>query len=151
MEITQNRNYMTLEIPRTKATLWLIPLGRFVYSLLFIMSSFNHFDGQMISYAANHGVPLAGIMVPVSGILALLGGLSILLGYKTHIGATLLIIFLIPVTLMMHNFWAIADAQEAQNQMIHFMKNISMLGGAIFFLGMGPGPISLDQKNHRYP
>jgi hypothetical protein len=54
-----------------------------------------------------HGVPLAGILVPFSGVLARLGGLRVGLGYRAKLGAWLLAAFLIPVTLRMHNFWAI--------------------------------------------
>lgn len=121
----------------------LAPIGRFFFSLIFILSSVNHFKPATAQYAASHGVPAAPVLVPLSGALALLGGLSVLLGYKPRIGAWLLIIFLIPVTLMMHNFWAVSDPQMHQMQMINFMKNLSMLGGAILIAYAGGGPFSL--------
>jgi putative oxidoreductase len=57
-----------------------------------------------------------------------------------------LVAFLIPVTLMMHNFWAVKDAMMAQVQMAMFMKNLSMLGGALAFFYFGAGPVSLDAR-----
>jgi putative oxidoreductase len=84
-------------------------LGRLLFSLMFLMASFNHFKGQTIAYAASQGVPLASIAVPISGVLALLGGLSILVGYRAKIGAWLIALFLIGVTPMMHKFWAVGD------------------------------------------
>jgi putative oxidoreductase len=49
-----------------------------------------------------------------------------------------LIIFLIPTTLIFHtNF-------SDQIQIIMFMKNVSMFGGCLILLGMGPGRFSLD-------
>jgi putative oxidoreductase len=85
--------------------------------------------------------------VPVSGILALIGALSILLGYRAKIGAWLLVLFLIPVTLTMHKFWGVSDPTAAQMQMAMFMKNVSMLGGALLITQFGAGPWSLDAKH----
>jgi putative oxidoreductase len=105
-----------------------------------------HFSRQTIAYAASQGVPLASIAVPLSGVLALAGGLSILLGYRAKIGAWLLILFLAAVTPMMHNFWTVADPMMHQMQFIMFMKNLSMLGGALFISQSGAGPWSLDAR-----
>ena len=122
-------------------------LGRLLFALIFVMSGFNHFSKQTISYAAAQGVPLASLAVPFSGILAILGGLSILLGYRAKIGAWLIVLFLVPVTFMMHKFWGITDPMTAQIQMIMFMKNVSMLGGALLISQFGAGPLSLDSRN----
>lgn len=105
-----------------------------------------HFSQQEAAYAASAGVPLAGLLVPAAGVLALLGGLSILLGYRARIGAWLLVLFLVPVTLMMHNFWAVKDPMAAQMQMAMFLKNVSMLGGALLISQFGAGALSLDAR-----
>src|SRR5258708_7953787 len=102
-----------------------IVLGRFLFAAIFLMSSFANFSSSAIGYAASQGVPLAQFAVPLSGLVALTGGLSILLGYRAKIGAWLIVLFLVPVTLMMHKFWGIRDPQAAQVQMINFMKNLS--------------------------
>jgi putative oxidoreductase len=120
--------------------------GRLLFSLLFLMTAATHFNGKLVGYAAATGVPLASIAVPASGVLAILGGLSILLGYRARIGAWLLVIFLVPVTLMMHNFWAVKDPMMAQMQMVMFMKNLSMLGCALLISQFGSGPWSLDAR-----
>ncbi len=120
-------------------------LGRILYSSIFILSSFHHFSKQVIDYAASQGVPMASILVPLSGIMALLGGLSILLGYKARWGAWVLVLFLVPVTIMMHNFWAVSDPMAQQMQMAMFMKNAAMLGAALLIAYFGPGPLSLDK------
>ena len=73
-----------------------------------------------------------------------MGGISILLGYRVRIGAWLLVLFLIPVTVMMHNFWAVSDPMMAQIQLAMFLKNLSLLGGALLLAYFGPGPLSLD-------
>ena len=126
-----------------------VVLGRFLFALIFLMAGANHFNKQTIGYAASQGVPLAAIAVPLSGVLAIAGGLSILLGYRAKLGARLIVLFLIPVTLMMHKFWTVADPMMAQIQMIMFMKNISMLGGALLISQFGAGPFSLDARGSR--
>jgi putative oxidoreductase len=120
-------------------------LGRLFYALIFLMAGPNHFAHQSIAYAAAQGVPLASIAVPLSGVIALAGGLSILLGYRARVGAWLLVLFLIAVT-PMHNFWAVADPMMRQMQMVMFMKNIAMLGGALLISQFGAGPWSLDNR-----
>lgn len=101
---------------------------------------------MMSPYAASMGVPAASLAVIVSGIMIILGGLSIILGYKVKIGALLLVVFLVPVTFIMHAFWGIEDAMQSQMQMVMFLKNLSMLGGALMFYHFGTGPFSLEKE-----
>jgi putative oxidoreductase len=124
-------------------------LGRVLFALIFIMSGPNHFAKQTIAYAAAQGVPLASLVVPFSGLMAIAGGLSILLGYRARIGAWLIVLFLVPVTFMMHNFWSVADPMMKQMQMIMFFKNVSMTGAALFISQIGAGPFSLDARRSR--
>ena len=118
--------------------------GRLFFSTIFLLTVLNHFSADTISYAAAQGVPLPQIAVPLSGIIAFLGGLSIVFGFHAKIGALFIIIFLIPVTLTMHNFWAITDPMSHMIQKVMFMKNLSMLGGAMIIAYFGSGPCSLD-------
>jgi putative oxidoreductase len=126
-----------------------VVLGRFFFALLFLMAGANHFNKQTIGYAASQGVPLAAVAVPLSGVLAIAGALSILLGYRAKLGAWLIVLFLVPVSLMMHKFWTVTDPMMAQIQMILFMKNVSMLGGALLISHFGAGPFSLDARRPR--
>ena len=126
-----------------------VVLGRFFFALTFLMAGANHFSKQAVGYAVSAGVPLASIAVPLSGVLSIAGGLSILLGYRAKLGAWLLVLFLVPVTLMMHKFWLVQDPLMAQIQMILFMKNVSMLGGALLISQFGAGPFSLDARHSR--
>ena len=118
--------------------------GRQLFSIIFILSSASHFKPLTVQYAAHHGVPFAGLLVPLSGLVALVGGLSVLLGYQTRLGAWLLTIFLIPVTLVMHNFWAAAGASAFQVERALFLRNVALLGGALLIGYFGGGPLSLD-------
>jgi putative oxidoreductase len=121
-------------------------LGRLLFVAIFLMSGPGHFSKQTIAYAALQGVPLAWLAVPFSGVLAVVGGLSILLGYRARLGAWLIVLFLVPVTFMMHKFWGVADPMAAQMQRIMFLKNVSLTGGALLISQFGAGPLSLDNR-----
>lgn len=121
-------------------------IGRVLFSLIFIVKSLEHFSSSMINHAAGSGVPMAPFLVPLSGIIALIGGLSILLGYKAKIGAWILIIFLIPITFLMHQFWLTEDVFENMMHQLCFFKNLSILGGALMITYFGSGPFSLDLR-----
>src|SRR5262249_22344436 len=123
---------------------YLALLGRIFLAAIFLLSVPTHFTRQSAAYAAQHGLPLAWILVPLAGLLALVGGLCVLLGYQTRVGAWLLVLFLVPVTLVMHNFWAVHEPAAAQLQRIQFLKNLAILGGALLLTYFGAGPLSLD-------
>jgi putative oxidoreductase len=118
--------------------------GRQLFSVIFIIASAGHFSPRTIEAAVAHGVPLPNLLVPLSGIIALVGGLSVLLGFQTRLGAWLLVIFLVPVTVMMHNFWSASDPMTLQIEKAMFLKNVTMLGGALVISYFGAGPLSLD-------
>lgn len=125
---------------------YLVPLGRFFFAAIFLLSAFGLFSSQSVGYAASQGVPMPNILVPIAGVLALLGGLSVLLGVRARIGALLLVLFLVPVTLMMHKFWAEANPMMMRIQQANFMKNVSMLGAALMLMYFGAGPFSFDAR-----
>lgn len=120
--------------------------GRVLYALIFVLASFGHFSQQTIAYAAAQGVPLASLAVPFSGILSLAGGLSIAAGYRAKWGAWALVAFLVPVTFTMHAFWSVTDPGAAQIQQVMFLKNIALIGSALFIAYFGSGPLSLDNR-----
>jgi putative oxidoreductase len=118
-----------------------------LFAAIFVMTVFGHFSPKTIGYAASQGVPLPNILVPLSGIMAAVGGLSVAFGYRAKLGAWIIVLFLVPVTLLMHAFWAVPDPQMAQMQQAMFMKNVSMLGGALLVAYFGAGPLSLDARS----
>ncbi len=122
----------------------IVPLGRVLFALIFVASIVGHFSSAEISEAAAHGVPLATILVPLAGIIALVGGVSVMLGYRARFGALLLLVFLVPVTLVMHKFWGLPDPQMAMLQKINFMKNAALAGTCLLIMYHGSGPYSLD-------
>lgn len=89
---------------------------------------------MMTGYTASKGVPAPKLAVLGSGVVILLGGLGILLGVYVEWAVLLLAVFLVIVTFVMHNFWKIEDPNAKMMDMIMFMKNLALLGGALAFL-----------------
>ena len=128
----------------------LVLLGRICFALLFILSASGHFSAETIHGVAST-VPFASVLVPISGVVELIGALSILLGYKAKWGAWLIVLFLIPVTFTLHQFWAIEDPMAQRMDMINFMKNIALLGSALLMGYFGSGPMSLEAMVQKKP
>ncbi|HZM28831.1 MAG TPA: DoxX family protein [Gemmatimonadales bacterium] len=116
-------------------------IGRVLYGGFFVISGARHFINlkSMSAYASSRGVPVPQAAVLGSGLIAVLGGLSIMLGALPTVGIILLVMFLIPVSLMVHNYWADTDPAARQANQIHFMKNVGLLGGALMLSAI-PAP-----------
>ena len=117
----------------------LVLVGRIIVGAYYLFNALNHLvfaPGQLAEYAASKGVPLPLLAVIVSGLLLLIGGLSILLGVFPRIGILALVVFFLPVTFWMHDFWAIQDPQARMIQMVSFLKNLALMGSALIFLAI---------------
>lgn len=123
----------------------LFVIGRILFSVLFLMSGLNHFRqlDDMAQYAGSKDVPMPKLATGGSGVLLLLGGLSILLGLYPTIGLILLVVFLVPTSFLMHDFWSIEDAQQKQMEMINFMKNMALAGACLMLLLIETWPIAI--------
>ena len=120
-------------------------VGRILIALIFVISGYGKikgFDGT-VGFIASKGLPLPQLAAIGAIIVELGGGLMLVAGWKARWAAAAMFLFTAVAAVIFHNFWA-APAGEAQNQMIHFMKNISMLGGLLYVMVYGSGPLSVD-------
>jgi uncharacterized membrane protein YphA (DoxX/SURF4 family) len=125
----------------------LLLLGRILFGGFFIMSGINHFTNvkMMAGYSASKNVPAPGLAVIGTGVLLVAGGLSIVLGFLPVVGLALLILFLIPTSVMMHNFWTVEDPQFRAAEQINFLKNLALAGAAFALMyGAASWPLTLS-------
>jgi putative oxidoreductase len=123
-------------------------IGRILIGGFFLIAGFNHFArlNMMAGYAKMKGTPAPTIAVAGSGALLLLGGISLLLGLYPTIGVVLLVLFLVPTSFMIHNFWALKDPQAKMTEMVQFEKNIAILGLLLMTLLIPqPWPMALGR------
>jgi len=119
--------------------------GRILMSVIFLISGFFKVGGyaQMVGYATAVHLPMPGVAIAVAAAVELGCGLAILAGFKTRFAAWLLFLYLLPVTYVFHNFWAV-QGQEQQMQMVNFLKNVAIMGGLLVLSVNGAGAYSAD-------
>ena len=123
------------------------PIGRTLLALLFIISGYGKIGAfaQTAGYMASKGLPMAEVLLVLTILIELGGGLMILVGWQARWAALLLFLWLIPATLMFHNFWGM-DAAQMRNQFNHFFKNLCIMGGMLYVVAYGSGPFSLGRE-----
>jgi putative oxidoreductase len=113
-------------------------IGRLLFGGFFLYNGINHLKNRkmLAPYAQSKGVPNAEAAVTASAIPLLIGGTSLLLGIKPKLGALAILGFLVGVSPVMHDFWRNEDPNERMNNMINFMKNLALAGGALALMGV---------------
>jgi putative oxidoreductase len=127
-------------------------VARILFGGFFLLSGINHFTHvhQMAEAAMARGVPSG--LVPVAGVLIILGGVHVLLGAMPRLGLIYIAAFLIPVTVIMHPFWAEPDAQQHMLDLVNFMKNVALLGGTFGLMAVPiPWELSVDAAMKKRP
>jgi putative oxidoreductase len=126
---------------------YLVIFGRVLLSVIFLLSGL----GKIIDWDSNtqvmasQGMPLIPLLL-VGAILAeLAGGLSVLLGWKARWGALLLFLYLIPTTVIFHDFWAFTGT-EMQTQLVNFLKNLSIMGGLLLVAAYDGAALVADRE-----
>jgi putative oxidoreductase len=134
----------------TKKILFFI--ARFCISAIFLIAAFSHiadFDGMenaltnalysisehssgqiWVQRAVEEVMPFVAVLSVLAVALLVIGGGFVLLGIKYRFGASLLILFLLPTTLIMHHFYFL-DGFDKELQATMFWKNLAILGGLI--------------------
>lgn len=113
-------------------------LGRVIFGGYFIYSGIHHFTNlkMMSGYAQSKKAPMPQASVIITGLMLLAGGMSYLFNFHITIGSVLLILFLLPATFMMHNFWTIKDPMQKMGEMVNFFKNCALIGALLLMLSV---------------
>jgi len=125
-------------------------IGRLLLANLFIVSGFKKIGGfagtvgYMAAKMPSLDPNLIKLMLVVTIAVELGGGLMVLIGWQARWAATAIFLFLIPTTLIFHPFWAVAAGK--QMEMIQFMKNLCIMGGMLYVMAFGAGPLSVDNR-----
>jgi uncharacterized membrane protein YphA (DoxX/SURF4 family) len=111
-------------------------LGRVLFGaglVALAVRNLRNLDGR-VAYADAKGVPEAETLVPAGSGLLLGGGLGISVWKAPKLSASAVAAFLIGVTPLMHDFWAV-DEEERGGELTSFLQNITLLGAAVAFFG----------------
>jgi putative oxidoreductase len=122
-------------------------LGRVCIALIFLVSGAGKIANLQgtAAFMASKGIPAAPVVM-LGALGCELGGAAlVLLGFRARLGAFLLLVFLLPTTLLFHNFWS-ATGPEGAAQTLEFLKNLGIMGGLLLLCAYGAGPLSLDAR-----
>ena len=122
-------------------------LGRMLIAVIYLVSGIGKITSfeNTVGYIASKGLPLPQLAAIGAIIVELGGGMMLVLGWKARRAATALFVFTALAGLLFHNFWAV-PAAEALNQMTHFLKNVCILGGLLYVVVHGSGPLSIEGR-----
>ncbi len=125
--------------------------GRVLVGGFYLFSAGRHLThlGELARYAGAVGVPMPQIAVLVAGLLLAVAGLTLILGIYPDVGIAALVLFIVPVTVMMHAFWSDHDPATRQMDLVNFGKNVALLGSGLMFAAVPrPWPYSLERRSH---
>jgi putative oxidoreductase len=124
-------------------------IGRIIVGLFYLYSGLDgliNLNGK-IGYAVSKGTPLPQVTVLISAVLLLIAGLTIITGYEVRIGVAALVLFFVPVTFYIHDFWNVREPMMRMLEMHSFQSNLALMASALMFLAIpAPWPYSLAQR-----
>ncbi len=124
-------------------------VGRILVAAIFVLSGLN----KMADFASTSammssiGLPMAELLLVATILIEVVGGLMLVIGWQTRYAAFALLLFMIPVTIVFHNPWAAAESAIMQQQMIHFLKNLAIMGALLNLIAFGAGAYSAEAHN----
>lgn len=121
-------------------------IGRVLLATIFVISGLGKLMqwDQTVAYMTAQGLPWAAGLLVIAAAAEILGGLSIATGTFARLGALGLVVYLVITTVVFHDFWNLAGA-ERQAQLIHFLKNLAILGGLLALVAHGAGRYAVDR------
>ncbi|HEX8937054.1 MAG TPA: DoxX family protein [Sphingomicrobium sp.] len=119
--------------------------GRLLLAILFLLSGIGKLatPGMTLAYIRSVGLPVAPLALAASALVEIAGGTALILGYRSRFTAAILVAFTLLAALIFHSNFA------DQNQMIHFLKNVSIAGGLLQVVAFGGGGLSIDARARR--
>lgn len=114
--------------------------GRILFSLIFFLSGVTHFTGpDDYVRIMPEAIPFRTFWVLISGVVELAGAVMIVSNRYPRLGAWLIIVFLIPVTITVHGYWMVVDPDPRTRamQVSFFLKGLAMIGGALLITQLG--------------
>ncbi|MBI2611053.1 DoxX family protein [Candidatus Kaiserbacteria bacterium] len=113
-------------------------VGRILYGGFFVVGGMMHFMKlkDMTAYAQMKGAPMPQLSTIVTGIVIVLAGLGVIFDVYATISLLLIATFLVVITPIMHAFWKVDDPNMKMVDMQMFLKNMALLGAALFLLAL---------------
>jgi putative oxidoreductase len=125
-----------------KQTPYIAAGGWLLIALIFLISGFGKITAptMTIGYINAVHLPFRIVAYIISIVIEIAGGILLIIGFHARIVAAVIAIFSVAAALGFHNNFA------DPNQMMNFLKNISMAGGLLQVVAFGAGRFSIDNR-----
>ena len=147
-KLAQTKTSAKTVSPLTPLQRYVMVAGRVLVAIIFMMTALNIISQTFAEHElAAHGVSssLIPVLILAARALQLFAGLGLILGIYPRLSALGLLLFLIPATLMAHEFWLAAGTSLYTVQLINFFKNVCMAGGLLFIIATKNQPVVLPR------
>lgn len=101
-----------------------------------------------VQYMSTRHLPVIPLLLLLATVIEIGGSICLITGYRAREAAFIMFLYMIPLTLLFHNYWA-ASGMLAGAQETHFRKNLAIMGGLLMLAYAGPGPWSLGSSRKR--
>lgn len=137
----------TMDGPATTAADTMMLIGRILVAYLFVPAGWAKVTGfaGTVGYITSKGLPAPEVLAVLSAAAEIALGLLILIGWQTRWAALGLALYVLILTPIFHNYWAVPQAQQMM-QKISFDKNLAIIGGLLFLAAYGAGRLSFDRR-----
>ncbi|VWC71087.1 membrane protein [Burkholderia lata] len=125
----------------------LILVARILLMVLFVMFGWSKLTGfsGTVAFMASSGVPAPELSTIVAVVMEFVVGIALVVGVRTRLLALLLALYTLGTAIVGHHYWNMTGAVQYDN-MIHFYKNISIIGGLMLLCVTGAGKYSVDGR-----
>ena len=130
----------------TKSADVLILLGRILLAWVFVGVAYGtiiNFAGSL-SYFTSLKLPAPALFTWMALVLELVISAGLILGIGTRYATILIFVFVVVATAIAHRYWEYPAGPQQIGQYNNFLKNISIMGGALAIFITGAGRFSLD-------
>lgn len=101
-----------------------------------------------VQYMSTRHLPVIPVLLALATVVEVGGSICLITGYRAREAAFIMFLYMIPLTLLFHNYWA-ASGMLAGAQETHFRKNLAIMGGLLLLAYAGPGPWSLGSPDRK--
>ena len=132
----------------TKNANVLILIGRILLAWVFVGSAYGaiiNFSGS-VGYFRSLNVPAPELFTTTAVALEVLMSVGLILGFATRYCAILVLLFVLIATAIAHRYWEYPAGPQQIGQYNNFLKNFSIMGGALLIFVTGGGWFSVDRK-----
>lgn len=125
-------------------------LGRILLATIFILSGLQKIPNwdATAGMMGDKGLPMAEVLLALTVLIEVGAGLLLAAGVWTRWASLGLFLYLVPVTLVFHDFWSYGGTAR-QMQAINFLKNLAIMGGLLQAAAFAPEGLAFDAWRRR--